>query len=489
LRRVRDVSDDRSVRRLKLLLPMAAVAALLVAAPVLAAAPRNDSRESPQQLTSLPSDVGGTTLGATRVDDDPASSCGNTSGSVWYRLDVRQASRFVVDLQANGDLDATLDVFQRERSQLTPVECDNTDRKGRGSVTFRAKEGESYLIRVAERSGSAAGTFHLTVFTPLPSARFPGARLPKRGVTRTLDRVQNTEDAFRVQLREGVTYRINEADTIDGCMRVELFGPHRSSFDNPDVEGGCGGYTLFTPRAGDGGRWSIRVLASSSFRGAQRYHLQVARAGPDDTAPGRFISNFARVHGGLRGSGIDVVDLYRFDVTRRSATFISLDTSSSNTFDVILTNDGGRRLACGCGDEGGTELHRGLRPGRYFIAVRARPGSRGKYTLRRASRTITTASITFNGQRRATIAPGGSAQLSIDVSPPVAGPKVFDVERFDPIDGWQFFRRFHTSGGAVSFHPPSIGKYRARGVYKGTRENAPANTGFAYLTVEGPLRD
>ena len=477
------------MRRLKHLLPLAAAAAMLVAAPVLAAAPGNDARERPQQLGALPADVGGTTLDSTAATDDPGSSCGGSGGSVWYRLDPRRDQRVVVELQANGDLDAALEVFRRERSQLTSVRCDQTDRKGAASVTFSVKSGESYLVRVAQRGGSVAGTFRLTAFTPLSSPSFPGARLPARGVTRTLDRVQNTEDAFRVTLREGVSYRINEADSIDGCMRLELYGPHTRSFGDPDAVLRCGGYTLFTPGPGDGGRWSLRVVASSSFRGAQRYHLQVARAGPDDTSPGRFITNFARVRGGLRGSGIDVVDLYRFDVTRRSATFISLDTGSSNTFDVILTNDGGRRLACGCGDEGGTELHRGLRPGRYFVAVRARPGSRGRYTLRRASRTITSAKITFNGQRRATIGPGGGAQLAITVNPSVGGPKVFDVERFDPIEGWQFFRRYKTSGGAVSFNAPAVGKYRARGSYRGTREAAPANTGFAYLTVQSALRD
>jgi hypothetical protein len=434
-------------------------------------------------------DVGGTTLGSTAVTDDPASGCGGTAGSVWYRLDPRKDQRVVVELKANGDLDATLDVYLRERSQLTPVRCDQTDRKGAASVTFKVKSGESYLIRVAQRTGSAAGTFRLAAFSPLPEASFPGARLPVRGVTHVLDRVQDTEDAFRVRLREGVTYRINEADSIQGCMRLQLFGPHSSSFDSPDAVLRCGGYTLFTPGPGDGGRWSLRVQASSSFRGPQRYHLQVARAGPDDTSPGRFITNFARVHGGLRGSGIDVVDLYRFDVTKRSTLFVDLKTSSSNTFDVVLTNDGGRRLACGCGDEGGTELHRGLRPGRYFLAVRARPGSRGRYTLRRASRTITSAKITFNGSRRAVVGPGASAELAITTNPSVPGPKTFDVERFDPLDGWQFFRRFSTGGGAVSFHPPAVGKYRARGAYKGTRTAAPANTGFAYLTVQAPLRD
>jgi hypothetical protein len=468
---------------------VALVAVLAAAAVALAAAPENDSRATPRSLGSLPADVAGTTREATAEEGEADSACAPSTASVWYRFDSRRDQRVVVQLRASGDLDATLDVYLRVRSQITPLRCDQTDRRGEGSLTFRARAGESYLIRVAQRTGSVPGTFRLTVFSPLPRAVFPGRPLPRRGITQTLDRVQDTEDAFRVRLRRGVTYRINEADRISGCMRLELFGPRASSFDDPDFVLPCGGYTLFTPRPGQGGRWSLRVVASSSFRGPQRYHLQVARAGSDDTAPGRFIRNFARVRGRLRGSGIDVVDLYRFDVTRRSTLFVDLSTSSSNTFDVILTTDRGRRLACGCGEEGGVELHRGLRPGRYFLAVRARPGSRGRYTLRRASRTIVTARITFNGARRAVIGPGASALLAITTRPAVRGPKTFEVERFDPLEGWQFFRRFRTAGGNVSFRPPKIGRYRARGSYVGTRESAPANTGFAYLTVQGPLRD
>jgi hypothetical protein len=469
---------------------IAAVLALIATAVAIAAAPSNDSRATPRALGSLPADVTGTTREATAEQGEADSACAPSVSSVWYRFDVRSDQRIVVALKASGDLDATLDVYLRERSQLTPLRCDLTDRRGEGSLTARVRAGQSYLIRVAQRSNSVAGNFRLTVYSPLPRASFPGRRLPRRGVTQTLDRVQDTEDAYRVRLRAGVTYRINEADTIPRCMRLELYGPRSSSFDDePDRVLSCGGYTLFTPGPNEGGRWSLRVVASSTYRGAQRYHLQVARARFDDTSPGRFIRNFARVRGSLRGSGIDVVDLYRFDVVRRSTLFLGLDTASSNAFDVILTNDGGRRLACGCGDEGGTELHRGLRPGRYFVAVRARPGSRGRYRLRRASRTIVTAKITFNGFRRATISPGASAQLAITTNPSVGGPKTFDVERFDPLSGWQFYRRFRTAGGAVSFNPRSVGKYRARGSYAGTRESAPANTGFAYLTVQGPLRD
>ena len=82
--------------------------------------------------------------------------------------------------------------------------------------------------------------------------------------------------------------------------------------------------------------------AEPGLRSPQRYHLRVARAGRDDTAPGVFIGNHARVRGSLRAGGLDVVDLYRFDVVRRSGLFLRLRTRRPAANDP--TNDRGRRL-------------------------------------------------------------------------------------------------------------------------------------------------
>ena len=66
------------------------------------------------------------------------------------------------------------------------------------------------------------------------------------------------------------------------------------------------------------------------------------------------------------------------------------------------------------------------------------------------------------------------------------------VQRFDPLEGWQFARRFHVhaAGGvaAVSFTPPNVGRWRATASFDGTRETAPSNAGYATLLVAGPLR-
>jgi len=477
----------RSHRRL--LAAAVAVALAALGAPAAAsAAPPNDARADAQALGAPPSSVSGTTVGAS-VDAtaEPTGDCGATGASVWYSVTPGSDERLVLSLDASGDLDAVLDVFRRQRSQASSVTCDATDKDGAASVTFSVKKGESYLIRVAALPNSAAGTFHLDLAAAQPAPRPPGARLPGRGVTRTLDRVANVADAFSARLSAGTPYRINlDGQVEDGCLSLSVYGPGTSSFedDDPVKRLGCGGYLLFTPGPGESGRYSFFVKSSSRVRGAQRYHLQVAPAGPDDTSPGIFLHNFARVRGAVRGAGIDVVDLYRFDVTTRSTLFASLATGAD--LDLVLLRDDGRRLSCACGDSGSVELHRGLRPGRYFLAVRARDGSSGRYTLRRASRTITTSKIQVQGARTAQVAPGTSVRVAVLTSPSVAGPVTITVERFDPLSGWQFVRRYH-SGGSITFTPPAVGKYRFSGSFDGTRSAAPSTTGTARLTVAGPL--
>ena len=114
----------------------------------------------------------------------------------------------------------------------------------------------------------------------------------------------------------------------------------------------CDDYFLFTPGPGEGGRYSIQVRAPRNRRGALPYHVQVARAGEDDTAPGVVLANDKRVRGSLRGSGADVVDLYRFDVRRPSILDLRLRTGAANPFNLQLVGAGGRRISCACGDSG-----------------------------------------------------------------------------------------------------------------------------------------
>jgi len=461
----------------------------IVAATAQAAAPTNDDRADATAIEP-PATVRGNTSEATLEDGEATSGCSDSRSSVWYEIRPGPARRLALRLNAGGDLDAVMDVYSRRRSQLTPVRCDNTDDDGEAAISFQAEAGTSYFVRVAKRAGSVDGAFRLDLFAPQPPARPPGRRLPARGVTRALDRLGNTDDAWSWRMREGRSYRVNLA-TGGRCMRLRIFGPRARSFGGTfKRQRFCGGYVLYTPGPGESGRHSLLVEADSRARGQQRYHLQVAAAGRDDSLPGRLLGRRAR--GSLDGSRADVVDLYRFDVLRRSNVSLRLRASESDSFDLVLLRQSGRRLECGCGGEGAVTASRRLRPGRYYVVVRANGGSAGGYRLSRSVRTITSTGIAIDGARRSRSTPGRSVSIRASVRPSSSGPVTILVERFDPLFGWQFARRYRTravaGSAAVRFRPPAEGRYRARAFFRGTRSSAGSESRYAGLLVAGPLR-
>ena len=175
--------------------------------------------------------------------------------SVWYLVKAPRDGRISVKLDASGDLDTVVDTYLRQRSQTKPLECDLSDKKGLSEVSFKVKEGQSYLIRVGERQNSASGDFKLDVFLPEPPPVFPGPRIPAKGLAGKVDVLQNRQDAYSVVLHSGVTYRINLALAGEGCASLELYGPSAGDFDDPVEDRlGCSGYGLYTPAAGEGGR-------------------------------------------------------------------------------------------------------------------------------------------------------------------------------------------------------------------------------------------
>jgi hypothetical protein len=459
----------------------AAAALLLLPAAAHAAPPANDARTAAAAVT-LPASVTGTTAQAT-LDADEPGGCAALGASVWYSLTAADTTRIVVRLAASGDLDATVDVFQRTRSQLSPVTCEVGDQSGQAEATFKPVKGGSYLIRVGQRANSVPGEFRLDVAAPVPAPAAPGTALPAGGATHTLDRVQDTADAWAVSMRAGRSYRINLSQPEGGCVSLLLYpAGTRGSFDGPRAVKSmrCGGYLLYTPKAGEGGRFSLYVAAQGNKRGPQPYRLDFGAAGADDTAPGLSLANYEQARGSLAGNRLDALDLYRFSVRKRSDLKLTL---RGHAFDLQLLNDKGRRL--GTGEDG--ELEQRIQPGRYFVAVRASARDAGRYTLVRAARTITRTSV--NMPNRA--APGAALRVSVKVSPGASGPVQITLQRFDPLAGWQFFRLVNATaaGGsaAISFTPPAEGRWRATAAFLGTRSDAPSKAGFAGVLVAPPL--
>ena len=463
------------------------VAGCLAPSPAGAAPPPNDQRAAATQL-QLPATVSGTLIDATKEPDEQ-EACASAGASVWYQFTAPPGGRVVVLLDAAGDLDAVVEIYRRARSALESRDCRATDEDGQATLEEESlRAGNTFLLRVAARTGSPLDSFRLRLLVPSPPARPPGRALPARGATGSVSRLVNVSDAWRVKLRPGQTYRVNLDPRRTRCVGLDIYGPGTTSFSasSPLRSLRCGGYELLTPAAGRGGRYFFVARAAPGDRRRQHYHLHVAPAGPDDTAPGVFIGNYARVRGTLQAGLIDVVDLYRFDVVRRSGLFLRLITAGDMR--MILLNDRGQRI-----ETESTLIRRGVNAGRYFVAIRSESDRRVPYTLTRISRTITRSQLTINGAKHAESRPGAAVRLGLSVTPAVSGPIRIDIERFDPLAGWQFLTRIrsHASGGhaAVSFSPPAEGRYRARGLFLRTRSATASETNLATLLVASPLHE
>ena len=483
-----------------------AVATLVVPSGALAEAPpappkpANDTLANATAVKSFPSTFEGTTVGATLEPGESESNCGGaTTNSVWYSLRLPAAHRIGVNLTAAGELDAVVDVYHAVRSARNSVVCEKTDTTGKASVSFVASKNGLYYIRVAALQNSQLAGFTLEVFMPTPAVRPPGHPLPASGINGQVDRTQNVNAAYSVILSAGVSYLINLSNETRGaCVSGALFAPGTTSFGEESEEEGeegggsasallhinCGGYRLFTPRAGQGGRYSFEITPRLSRKGVQKFRLQIAPAGPAETAPGLLLGNYVHAHGHLSGNGVSVLRLYRLEVTSHSNLNLKLIAPESAEFNLQLRDQRGRVLECQCESSGSASLQRQLQPGVYYAVVSERNNTSGNFTLERQSRTITATTISFSDTKAA---PGQGLGIDVQLTPAESGRVTVEIERFDPVFGWQFFQRVQAfaSGGlaTVPFTPPAPGRWRAKAFYRGSRVASPSSVGATYLLV------
>ena len=445
--------------------------------------PANDNRANATPVGALPATLSGTTVGATDDTRDPYSYCGRAHDTVWYRLSGAEPGRLVLRLKAFGELDAVVSVYRAVRSRLSPVGCTATDEEGRGALSFTSGGGD-YLVMVGRERTSDDGSFRLTMFRQEPSSRPPGRPLPRHGVGSWVEPITDFDDAWSLRMKAGIEYRINLSPARGRCITLSLFRPRTRSFASaaPLRALPCGGYFTYTPGFGGSGRYTLLVTASDQRPGRQRYHLQAAVAGPDDVAPGLPLRNLQSRSGTLSGTRIDVVDLYRFRVAEPSDVTLTLRGPSSAR--LILLSENGHRLAAG----GPGAVTSRLGHGTYFAAVRAESGAHGRYRLSLLERELTTTTVLANGSRSALVAPGGSVAIAVAVDFSSAGAVRLELDRFDPLTGWHFYRLYRLRLGAsgrtgLSWRPPAIGHWRARASFGGTRTASPSDGGTARIVV------
>ena len=469
---VEALGSDRHARRLTaggcaLVLAIGVLLCIAASAFAAVAPPPNDNRADATGLGSLRQTVHGTTVGATTESNEPVSDCATTSGSVWYSLSVGSSppDRIGVKLEANGNLDAVLDVYQRQRSQNSQVDCLRTDTNGRAALAFKPAANTTYLFRVAQLSNSVAGTFSLNAFALAAPPSPPGRRLGARGADGVLDGTLATTAAYSMRLdrRDHVQDQPCQAQpglhaAQDLRARHELV--RRRVARRPVV---CGVPPVHAAR-----QRPLELPDRRRLEQPRHAALRPARRAGDLEGDGAriFLPNYAHYKGFLRGNVIDDVRLFRFDVTQRSDLVLFLMAASDAPFDLKLLNDQGRYLQCNCGSSGEETIRRQIPPGRYFVVVQAHDFGWGPFTLYRQSRLITHVNVTFDGTGYEQVAPGSVTRLAAHVTPAVDGPVTIEVESFDPVERWQFYRDYHVSAvnglAEIPFRPPHVGRWRAR---------------------------
>ncbi len=459
------------------------IAFFVLPAAAAASPPGNDNRANANQVGSLPASVSGTTVEATDDPTDPRSGCGRAHDTVWYRLTGVGSGRIVVRVVAAGELDAVVSVYRAVRSRVTPAGCAATDEAGRGALSFTSTGGD-YLVMVGRERASEDGRFRLTVFRQEPSSRPPGRTLLRKGVSSWVEPISDYDDAWSLRMKAGVQYRINLSPARGRCITMSLFRPGTRSFAGAPLQVvPCGGYFTYTPGFGGSGLYTLLVTASDQRPSRQRYHLQAAVTGADDSAPGLLLRNLQTRRGSVAGTRIDVVDLYRFRVAERADVALTLRGPASAR--LIVLNENGRRLSS---SSGAGRLTVSLGQGTYFVAVRAESGATGRYRLSLLERGVTTTTVLANGLRSATVSPGSSVAVSVAVDSSSGGAVRLEIDRFDPLTGWHFYRLYRLRLGGdgragISWRPPSIGHWRVHASFGGTRTASPSDGGTVRIVV------
>ena len=428
--------------------------------------PANDNRGG-AGLLKLPGTLRGSTLGATRDEADPG--CGLAGGTVWYRVASRRDGRVLLRLSAQGELDAALAVLERVRSRVQGVACGQTDRQGRAAVSFSARRGASYLIVVGHVRGADPGGFRLdALLSEAAERRTAGTRLGGSGARATVHGLTDVNDVWRVSMQPGTTYRIGFSSAP--CASVTLRS--RSRLERVLTRLTCAQYTTFTPGP-DGSVDYVLEVEAGAAPVAHRYRLALAAAGPDDVGVGVALRNRVPARGSLAPDRLDVRDLFHFDVERRADVRLSV----TGGLRFVLVRDDGLRL----GEF--AAFRRQLAPGRYVVAVSAPFGTTGvAYRLALLIREITSTSLRLTAP---VVGPGTPVALTPVVTNAVAGMIEIQIDRFDPLSGWQFNRILRVRvGGTVSWRPPAEGRWRLRASFRGTIEASPSRSGHVLLLVE-----
>ena len=147
----------------------------------------------------------------------------------------------------------------------------------------------------------------------------------------------------------------------------------------------------------------------------------------------------------------------------------------------MLLRDDGRQV------DASSSIARRLDRGRYVVAVRGRAGGRAaRYRVSLVVRSLTSMALTSTGKE---VTPGTSVTLTPAISPlPNGGMVKLQIDRFDPLTGWHFYRIHRLRpGSSLTWTPPAAGRWRVHASYLGTLQFSPSRSGYVLILVGKPL--
>jgi hypothetical protein len=438
------------------------------------ARPGNDDRASATQISSLPSTLTGTTVGATLEEQDPG--CVTGEPSVWYRVASTQGGRLVASLEAERGIETAVCAMQKVRSHLRVVGADSTEGRGNASLAFKTDPGATYFVAVS-RPTRKSGRFSLTLQRPDDPPVLPGESL-KTGTGRGhLHPFANPEDAWAVKMNKGTTYRLTLVTEPEQCVSMTVYSLRARSFKSGPVaaEFECAETEFFAPGPDGGGVYPV-LLATQDEE--TTYQLYVTPVQPDDSGPGVALESGARVVGWV--SAADPLDLYRFDVSGTSSVEVRL--ASRRYVDVVLKNEYGRAIRT---PEPNATTTYVLDTGTYYLAVTPSDDA-SRYTLGLMVRFVTTTSLTVDGTSSVTIRPGESVFLQTTTVPyPGPGETEVQADFFDVATGKWVFRQVWevAPGSAITFTPDAVGRWRVRATFFANDVASMSRTRYCSITV------
>lgn len=436
--------------------------------------PRNDEREAASSISTPPTTVQGTTVGATADPKDPP--CTVDKPTVWYRMTPVEKGTLVVHVRADSGTRASVCALRKMRSHLNGVGAETTDGRGNASLSFVGEAGSTYYI-VVSRPTAASGNFSLTVQHPDKPHLPPGSPLRKGTGTGHLDPLMNARDAWAVPMEKGLTYRLTLVTRPKECISMSVYSIRARRFSTGRVAAdfSCATTEFFAPGPDGGGTYPVLLTAEGK---ATRYQLFVSPVEPDDSGPGVALESGTSTKG--RVTPADPLDLYRFDVPNTSN--VEVQIASKRYVNIEVKNGDGRTV---WRPEANESSERQFDTGTYYVAIER--GERAStYTLRVYVRFLTTTSLTVDGTTSVTIGPEDAVSLQTTTSPD-PGPGVTEVQAdfFDvATEKWVFRRLWEVDpGSAISFTPEAVGKWRVRATFQPNDVASYSRTGYVTILV------